>query len=85
MESRSVRSSIVILRESACAMQLELLRLSLSLLLLTTLSCTGAVSAEPPDSAGESLNVYFLCHMSIFFLFIKFYKCTNFFYGRDIK
>ena len=57
IDSRKVGSSSKPRVESACAIQLELLRLSLSLILLTTLfsSCTGAVSAEFPEPAGDVL------------------------------
>lgn len=57
-DSRYVGSSSKPRVESAWAIQFELLKLSLSLLLLKTLfsSCTGAVSAEPlPEPAGDSL------------------------------
>jgi hypothetical protein len=58
IDSRSVRSSKDNFIESACAMQLELLKLSLSLLRLTTTSRIGAVSADSPDSAGDALNYF---------------------------
>lgn len=65
IESRSVlqvrSSSCPRLWESAWAKQFELLLSKLSLLLLTTMSRMGAVSAEPvPEPTGDSLNFHLI-------------------------
>lgn len=61
IDSRNVGSSSMPREESAWAIQFELLKLSLSLLLLTIFmsSCTGAVSAELPEPAGDALSFYY--------------------------